>query len=267
MDFEYSPVTLCTRIDSSLPSLNALSYFSFLFPIPFYPMTPDQKIHHLSELFPHLTENDLKYLSTTGEDINVLITRVLDNNYKPLILDIKDLASIKYNKTVYKKSLNYPEVFDLTYPADFSKINQLRARASNIHEEANVLHRKASLSKLTAVEYSSEADRLREEASVYDREAAILVMKQSVENKNHDPEYQSKNKRGYLIDLHGLYTKEAIGFMDDLYTVWKFEEINFVTGQKMRNKRMRPVVEQWFVSHGFEHFDIGALIRGRKVCK
>ncbi|EED43603.1 hypothetical protein EBI_23150 [Enterocytozoon bieneusi H348] len=92
-------------------------------------MTPLEKKKYLKELFFFLTTDDLEYLISTGDDINNLITRVLDNNYKPLILDIKDLASNTYTKINYKKDLSYPEVYNTTTLNDnFNMIDDYRLR-------------------------------------------------------------------------------------------------------------------------------------------
>lgn len=228
-------------------------------------MTPLEKKKYLKELFFFLTTDDLEYLISTGDDINNLITRVLDNNYKPLILDIKDLASNTYTKINYKKDLSYPEVYNTTTLNDnFDMIDDYRLRASMLHNEANELLSKGRKNKLFSVEYGSEADKKREEANEYDRKAAILIMKKSIKDRNLNKEYQSSKHKSCLIDLHRLYVKEALLFINDLYLMWNFKEINFVTGQKQKNKTLRPAVEQWFKQHDFNYYDLGAIIKGKK---
>lgn len=242
-------------------------------------MTPDEIKLHLKGMFEWLTEEDLTFLANANEDINVLITRILDNNYKPITLDIKEIEITEAPKATYGKSLKYPEVFDITYKSSLIKekiecwrdnpVVYVRNEALEIHKEASELMEKGH--KKFATEYFIEADKKREIADFYNRQAAIEIMKCSIRNFNKEKEIvtynktQSKSESKGSIDLHGLFKKEALDFVEDLYKMWDFTEINFVTGQKMKNRTLRPALEEWFEEHGFKHYDLDALIKGKKL--
>ncbi|KAL6122049.1 hypothetical protein NUSPORA_00936 [Nucleospora cyclopteri] len=214
-------------------------------------MSPEDKREFLLELFNFLTEEDLNFLISTEEDVNTLITRVLDKNYKPLKLDVKELASVPRSATVYKNPLKYPEVFELYY--NQVDIDEFRLKAARIYDEATELMKKSTENPKFSIEYVCEADRKREIAKEYDRMAAINVMRESIKNIR---------KKTDDIDLHRLYIREAIDFINDLYIKWSFDSISLVTGQRQKNKRLRPAIEKWFEEHGFSWQDQFAIIKG-----
>ncbi|OQS55045.1 hypothetical protein EHP00_1811 [Ecytonucleospora hepatopenaei] len=243
-------------------------------------MTPEEIRNILKEMFNWLTQEDLDFLSNSGEEINTLITRVLDNNYKPITLDIKDIEIVKKEPIQYKKELHYPEVFDKCYKSTFTNglidkiddniIVDIRNQAKSINQEAIECIEKGHKNREFTTEYLIKADTLKEEANRLNREAAILIMKLSLRNRKTEKEcvfyrkHKSKTQNMSLIDLHGLYKNEALMFVEDLYTVYNFTEINFVTGQKTKNRTLRPVLEEWFEKNGFVHYDLGAIIKGKK---
>ena len=231
-------------------------------------MHPNEIKIALKSLFKFLTEEDLEFLSKANEDINVLITRVLDNNYKPITIEIKDIELKRTAACLYKKDLNYPELFfnksfyEENIPEGY--VENLRAKAHALHDEAAALINKGASNRAFAVEYCIEADKKRELANSINREAALIIMNLSLTNRYKNPEYVSKHKKNGVIDLHGLYKQEALNFIDDLYQKWNFDEINLVTGSKMKNRTLRPAIEEWFEKNKFSWIDLGALIKGKK---
>lgn len=210
----------------------------------------------LKELFPHLKNENLDFLSSTGDDINVLITRVLDNNIEPPSFYLNELVRTNYPQISVKYSFNYPEVFE-----DYSTINMhqdikgLRAEASILIQEANELTKKAISHpiKETRYHYSIEANNKREHAKEINRKAVAILMRKIVENTGP-------------IDLHGFTVDECIKFMDDLFYFKKFTEIQVITGQKYNSMKIRPAMEKWFEKNNFVWWDAGpGLFAKRKA--
>lgn len=199
----------------------------------------DEVRRGLKELFPHLTDMQLDVLAKSGDELNILITRVLDDNIDPPTLEIKELvmcASAKYEPEV---ELNYPEVFEHRTDAQLS-IDGLRSRAAELYHEASYLAKDAIHHRIKQARhyFSIEADGKREKAAALDRKAAMMLMEKCIDGPGP-------------IDLHGLTVKEAVAFMDDLLKLKKFSRIEVVTGQAHRSLRIRPAMKEWFERNGF----------------
>lgn len=201
----------------------------------------------LLEMFPELTKKQAHGLLKSGDDVNVIITRILDNNIESPTYDLKDL--VRHNRTECMRltTYNYPEIFEhMLLPSDSADVKQLREEASKLTEESVSLVKNAINHEIKSARifYSIEAQEKREKASELNREAALAVMRMAALSSGP-------------IDLHGLTVNEATGFMEDLLKFRKFKEITVVTGQIHKSSRLRPAIVAWFHSHGFVTSDRG----------
>lgn len=194
---------------------------------------------NLKELFPHLTDMQVSALAKYGDDLNILITRVLDNNIDPPTFEIKELAICASTRYEPEAELNYPEVFE--HKVDMhSSIEDLRSRAAELNREAAELTKSAINHRIKQARhyFSIEASEKRERAAALNRRAALVLMEKCIGNTGP-------------IDLHGFTVKEATAFMDDLLRLKKFSRIELVTGQVHSSLRIRPAMEEWFQRNGF----------------
>jgi len=225
----------------------------------------------LMELFPELSEEQADALARTGDDISVLITRVLDNNVDPPTVDIKELyrgdissapilqceksrdgvhsayyssrlkspapqagVAAKAARSEVAEHYNYPEAFEPNTPIDMhADVKALRRRAGEVMRSGR-----------------------REEARSLNRAAALVLMRRVVELFRVGEEG--------VLDLHGLTVEEAGKFMDDHFRFSHgfrgCERIRVVTGQEFNSKRIRPAVKEWAAGKGLECEDEGAAV-------
>lgn len=215
----------------------------------------------LLEMFPKLTKKQAISLAKSGDDFSVIITRILDNNIESPVIDIKDIAVAKRGIQIIKKEYNYPEVFKDALGSRLMNlenvVRDLRKQAADLYEQAAALHTQPtprttqSLRAGCGLHYAMEADEMREKAAGLNKQAAMLLMREALE------------KRG-PIDLHGLFVKEALAFIDDLYRYYNFKRILFCTGREFNSKTLRPAVEKWLKGHGFIVSDEGPYLCGYK---
>lgn len=241
-------------------------------------MNTEEIKRYLIELFPELTEKQAQMLAQTGDNISILITRVLDGNIDPPTTDIKDLwqgdssgaASLEYRRAadgthnVYFSSrleeadskqilqdnsiiqdrnistrYNYPEVYeDITTIDMHVDVHGLRKRAGELNTEAAELYDKES----------RLCEQKRREARELNRRAVLVLMRRIVESG--------------MVDLHGFAVEEAMMFMNDYYKFRKYEKIRIITGQEYNSKKIRPAVKEWLEMNGFEWEDEGASVIG-----
>lgn len=210
---------------------------------------------NLKELFPELTEPQLEFLVGTSDDINVLITRVLDKNIEPPKFELRELVRTSYAQPQIKHTYNYPEVF-------------ARNCMINMHQDIEFLRKQASLAQAEAIQlvkqavghpiketrghFSIEAEKKKQIAQSFRREAAIVSMRKIVENNTE------------VIDMHGFTVQEALQFMDDLLHFKRFTEIQVITGQKYNSSKLRPALEEWFNKKQFIWIDAGPSLKAKK---
>lgn len=204
----------------------------------------------LMEMFPKLTETQAESLISTGDDINIIITRILDNNIEGPVLEIKDLIAAPVFTESPKPVYNYPEVFDGGNGVDMHQdVRVLRSKAAAINERVRLLKMQAVSHEIKSSRtyFSIEADNLKEEADALNRTAAAITMKRSLD-------------AGGPIDLHGLTVAEVLKFMDDLHRFSRFKSAVFITGKKFNSQKIRPAVEKWLVEHGYSIKEEGPCI-------
>ncbi|XP_077301388.1 uncharacterized protein LOC143921954 [Arctopsyche grandis] len=217
-------------------------------------MNRDQIKEQLKELFPHLKEKEAQVLADMGEDISVLVTRVLDNNISPPEFYLNELVRTNYPRTKISHSYNYPEVFrDKCTINMHIDVKGLRARATLLNNEAYELTKKAIGHTIKGARYhfSIEAEAKRKLAKEINRDAILVLMRKIVEDTGP-------------VDLHGFTVEEAIAFMDDLLYFKKFTEIQLITGQKYNSSRIRPAMQEWFEINKFMCTEEGPCLLGKK---
>lgn len=209
-------------------------------------------IRALMEMFPHLSREQATKLADSGDDISVLVTRVLDNNIDRPFAFLSDATVHSRSAPRIYREYNYPEIFQARY-SDPSDHPALREKARDFFEKARGYRRETSQFRMRGARefYSVEADDLRARARDCNRRAAVLIMREAL-------------GMGWPIDLHGLYLEEAIGFIDDLYARVPFREASFITGSEYNSTRLRPAVTQWLQKRHFRVLDEGPLVRGTK---
>lgn len=206
------------------------------------------------EMFPHLEERKAELLSKTGDDLSVIVTRIIDNNIDPPSVEVKDFTRAQSTKYVKTKCYNYPEVFLRNCNVDLHlDVSFLRRQAAILNKEAADLGKKAMSFEIKEARYhfSIEAEKKREKAKELNYKAGLILMRKNIE-KNGD------------IDLHGFTVEEAGKFIDDLYVFKKFDKIRFITGQAYNSQKIRPMVVEWLDKHGFNVYNEGAVVFGVK---
>lgn len=208
----------------------------------------------LKELFPHLKESEADLLVSTGDDINILITRVLDNNIEAPSLQLKELVRTNYAPTRITHTYNFPEAFISQSSINMHQdVRGLRAQASSLNLEANEFTKQAIGHPVKEARYhfSIEAEAKRTLAKKINREAALILMRKIVEGTGP-------------VDLHGFSVEEALLFMDDLLYFRKFTEIQVITGQRYNSAKIRPALQEWFVKNKFMYSDAGPGLIAKK---
>lgn len=202
----------------------------------------------LMEMFPELDEKKAELLAKTNDDINILITRVLDNNIDPPSLDMKELCPGNRTRYIEKKNYNYREAFEENIDMHVD-ISYLRRQASTLNKEASELLKQGGCHAIREARsyYIIEADKRLEKAKELNRKAAVVLMRRSLESTD-------------AIDLHGFTIDETVKFMDDLYLFKRFNKIKVITGQKYNSLKIRPAVEEWFKKHGFDCYEQGPCV-------
>ncbi|KAM0680268.1 hypothetical protein GINT2_001653 [Glugoides intestinalis] len=202
----------------------------------------------LMEMFPDLDEKKAELLTKTSDDINILITRILDNNIDPPTFDMKELCLGSRTRYVEKKNYNYQEAFESNIDMHVD-IAYLRKQAAELNKEAAELSKQGVYHDIREARshYIIEADERIEKAKELNRKAAIILMRRNLESTD-------------AIDLHGFTADETVKFMDDLYLFKRFSKIKVVTGQRYNSLKIRPAVEEWFKRHGFDCYEQGPCV-------
>lgn len=208
----------------------------------------------LMDIFKDLSEEQASYLASTGDDINVLITRVLDKNIERITIDIKDMTRNPKSVQICEYNFNYPEVFESKVRIDMHEnVQELRKKASKLYQEAS----KSSLNAYTheyeecRSHFGIESDNIRDEANALNRKAALIIMRKALESNGP-------------IDLHGLHVNEALGFVKDIYHFYNFKDIRFITGQNYKSLKIRPAITEWLIKQNYTVVDEGPIIRAFK---
>ncbi|KAI4292552.1 hypothetical protein PAPHI01_1826 [Pancytospora philotis] len=214
-------------------------------------MDPKQLQRALMEMFPKLTEAQARSLVLTGDDFSVLVTRVLDNNIGAPMVPLKEMTYRGRAAPKVPRVYNYPEVFRPVYANRHGNVEELRHEAGALHREAEQSAKYGSGQRAPEVRthYGIENDVLRERAGHFNREAAMLIMRRSLE-------------QGGPIDLHGLYVNEALKFLDDYLVRYRPKDIVLVTGRQYNSARLRPAVEKWLKDNNFMVHDEGPSLHG-----
>lgn len=205
----------------------------------------------LMDIFTDLSEEQASYLASTGDDINILITRVLDKNIDKIKIDIKDIVRKPKSVQSCEYNFNYPEVFDNKYRINIhDNPSELRKRASKLYEEASKCSLKAHTHEYEKCRshFGIQSDNIRDEANALNRKAALIIMRKALESNGP-------------IDLHGLHVNEALGFVKDIYHFYNFKDIRFITGQHYKSLKIRPAITEWLVKHNYTVVDEGPVIR------
>lgn len=211
-------------------------------------MDKNEKMNVLMELFPQLKEEQARNLANNGDDINVLITRVIDNNIECPSVPIKELSVNPQRNPKYTHEYNYPEIFQ-PYMHIEKCVESLREKAAEYSKRAenNGKLGATHLIKEARSHYLIEADEQREIAKEKNREAAMIILRRALESNGP-------------LDFHGLFVKEALLFLEDYYRYKKFDSLRIVTGRKYNSSKLRPAIEEWFKKKGFYVIDEGPVI-------
>lgn len=206
----------------------------------------------LLEMFPQLTREQAISLASSNDDFSILVTRVLDNNVERPYTDLANITLCNQSNYPIPIEYNYPEVFCRVFHDIHASSNDFRKKAAELFERirirgCNVGHK----FRPAQTHYSIESDDIRAMAEDYNRRAAMLLMRHTLET-------------GKALDLHGLYVNEALLFLDDLYLFYRFTDITLVTGRKYNSPKLRPAVEKWLHKNNFIVIDEGPSLRGSK---
>lgn len=184
----------------------------------------------IKDMFPHLDEEIINRLFLSSQDINIVITKILDNNYDGLHLNIKDLSITKLHQNIHKKEYYYPELFNNSF-IDVTDGDKDREYVIQLYNKIKYYKNKECICKDKKMTffYQQEIEKLHEEIEKRNRKRVLAILKNSL-------------KKPDMIDLHGLYTKEALMFICDYITFYNPQEINLVTGREGHSQSLRPSI-------------------------
>ena len=206
----------------------------------------------LLEMFPKLKKSQARSLAASGDDISVLVTRVLDGNIERPFFDVAVLrAPSAAPHPSCPREYRYPEVFSEHAPG--VDASACREQAGILYKQAEEMSRREIRHKTrqAAQFYSARAGELRAQAEECNRQAAIALMRRALQRPDE-------------IDLHGLHAQEAVDFLEDLYSRRQVRDVTVVTGCSNSSQRVRPAVERWLRGKGFATCSQGPFLRGVK---
>lgn len=188
-----------------------------------------QKIF-IKEMFPHVTDDEIDRLFISSRDINIIITKILDGSYKGFIINIKDLTHTKIPQKKFNTELYYPELFT-NRGVDASSGDIDREKADKLYSRILDIKSKQDICKNKKIRefYTEEKEQIFSEIDNLNRKRALMILNKSLQKPS-------------MIDLHGLYTKEALMFVSDYIKVYNPKEIKLITGSLGNSQSLRPSV-------------------------
>ncbi|KAK6089751.1 hypothetical protein P3W45_001253 [Vairimorpha bombi] len=184
----------------------------------------------IKEMFPYVSDEEIDRLFISSRDVNIIITKILDGSYKGFTINLKDLARTKIPQKKFNKELYYPELFTnrgvnaSSGDIDREKTFKLYSRIQDIKSRQDFCKDK----KIREF-YTEEKERIFSEIDNLNRKRALMILNKSLQKPN-------------MLDLHGLYTKEALMFVSDYIKVYSPKEIKLVTGSLGNSQSLRPSV-------------------------
>lgn len=213
----------------------------------------NEERNFIKEMFPHLNDEIINRLFLSSKDINIVITKILDNNYDGLYLNLKDLTVNQIHQNIHKKNFFYPELFNNSF-IDVKEGDKNHDYVINLYEKIKYFKNKSCIckDKRLAQFYQQEIEKLHLEIDKRNRKRVLAVLKNTL-------------KKPEMLDLHGLYTKEALMFISDYITFFKPLEINLVTGREGHSNSLRPSVIAYLKQHNYKVvMDDSPCVKGTK---
>ncbi|WUR02527.1 SMR domain-containing protein [Vairimorpha necatrix] len=208
----------------------------------------------VKDMFPHLTKEDIENLFISSNDINIIITKILDGSYKGINLNMKELSIVNFRQKKQEADLYYPELFNnkgvdvSSGDLDRQKTDAIFSRIKNIKNKLNICKDKKVLEYQT-----EEKQKLYSELEDLNRKRALMILNKSLQKPG-------------MIDLHGLYTKEALMFASDYIKIYNPKQINFITGCSGNSQSLRPSLINFLIGKGYKIFDKDdPYIKGIKI--
>lgn len=194
-------------------------------------MDINQVKEFIEEMFPHVNNDDVDYLIRTNSNVDMIVTKILTNEYKGFKINLKELVIKPSRSVIEVQELYYPEIFNNNFIDEHIDIQKVREEAQDLYKKANEYSKKGTNYKTRQSRdyYNEEINELIEKAKRLDRKAALVIIKKSISNP-------------HFIDLHGLYVQEALMFLNDFVNKIKPKKFNVITGQEKIEGNLRPSV-------------------------
>ncbi|EOB12531.1 Ubiquitin system component Cue [Nosema bombycis CQ1] len=216
-------------------------------------------MNFIKEMFPDLDDVIIKrLLDSTNNNVDLVVTKILDGTYKGIHFNIKDINSIKIKKPIckqpiFKKDLYFPELIE-----DFS----------SIQEEIDIEKNRKEIKRLNnkILEFKSNSNYKLRQASEYYSEV-ISEIKRDIDKLNRECTLsilKKTLKEPGALDLHVLYTKDALRFIDDYLRIYEPKVLKLITGSEESSLSLRPSLIKFFKEKKYTVQDEGPCLVVRK---
>lgn len=209
----------------------------------------------VKEMFPHVEDCEIEHLVKTNGNLDSIVSKILTGEYKEFKINLKEMV-LKHSHTVTPASreLYFPEIFNSSFIDEHIDVDDVRRQASELYEQASGHSKKDVSYKARHARdyYVEETDCLIERAKELNRRAALVVIKRSIRNPR-------------LIDLHGLYVREALMFLSDFISRMHPREFGIVTGQEKTAGTLRPSVISMLRKNRYSVSEEGPCVYAKKM--
>lgn len=185
----------------------------------------------IKEIFPEVEDEVIdRLLKSTGNNVDLVVTKIMDGTYKGVYFDLKDVKFTPMKQPVFKKELYFPElVEDFGSIKEEVDVDRNRKEIKKLNEKIGQLKTKGQKFKLRLSNdyYSEKTTEIKENINKLNKEFALAIMKKSLK----DP---------HCLDLHGLYCLDALKFVDDYIKIHDPSSFKLITGSEDSSMSLRP---------------------------
>lgn len=185
----------------------------------------------IKEIFPEVEDEVIeRLLKSTGNNVDLVVTKIIDGTYKGVFFNIKEIHFTKMKQPVFKKELYFPELVEsFGSIKEEIDVDDNRKEIKRLNEKIGQIKTKGQQYKLRLSKeyYSEKTTEIRENIDKLNKECALAIMKKSLK----DP---------HCLDLHGLYCIDALKFVDDYIRTHDPSSFKLITGSADSSMSLRP---------------------------
>ncbi|KAF9765006.1 hypothetical protein NGRA_0060 [Nosema granulosis] len=212
----------------------------------------------IKEMFPDVEDEVIeRLLKSTGNNVDLVVTKIIDGSYKGIQFDLKDIYFTKMGQTSFKKELYFPElVNDLSSIKEEIDVSRNRKEIKRLNENINLLKSKNLKHKLRLSNeyYSEQIGEIKETINKLNKECTLSILKKSLKDPN-------------CIDLHGLYCLDALKFVDDHIRTYSPTTFKLITGAEDSSMSLRPSLVKFLKEKDYSVSSEGPCIVAKKINK